>query len=119
MAARLRGPLDFVTQMGVVVGAYYLWRFGRGAVDGSTSHSLANANHIIDFERWSHTFIELDVQRWVTGKWVGDVTAYLYAHMHFWGCIVLLLYAYFVHRESFGFLRNALLVAMLISFLGY
>lgn len=117
--ARFRGPLDFVTQIGIVVAAYYVWRFGRGAVDGSTETALHHANQIIDAERWMHTFIELDVQQWTASNWVGDVTAFLYANMHFWGSIVALLYTYFAFRDSFGFVRNAVLVAMAISLLGY
>jgi PAP2 superfamily protein len=114
-----RRLLDFITQIGVVIAAYYAWRLGRGQVDGSTATSVHHANQLVDAERWLHSFVELDVQKWTAGNWIGDVTAFLYAHMHFWGSIIVLLYVYFFHRDSFGFFRNAVIIAMGISLLGY
>lgn len=118
--ARLRGPLEFALQFGIIIAAYYLWRLGRGAVDGSAAVSLANANDLISAERFLHSFVELDVQMWAgsTG-WVSDAAGFLYAHMHFWGSIAALLYLWFAHNSSFRFVRNAILVAMAISLLGY
>lgn len=122
VAARLlpRGPLDLVWQMLVVVAAYYAWRYARGAVDGSAEASLAHARDLVAAERWMHTYIELDVQNWAVGVgWIADVTAWLYAHMHFWGSLLGLLFIYVAHNRSFCFVRNMLLAAMAISLLGY
>lgn len=120
LPARLRGPLEFAFQFGIVIAAYFLWRLGRGAVDGSTAASVAHARELVSAERFLHSFVELDVQRWaVSSGWVSDVTGFLYAHMHFWVSIAALLYLWFAHNSSFRFVRNALLVAMAVSLLGY
>jgi hypothetical protein len=120
LPARLRGPLAFAFQFGIIIAAYYLWRLGRGAVDGGTAVSLAHAHDLISAERFMHSFVELDVQKWaVSSGWVSDVTGFLYAHMHFWGSIAALLYIWFAYNSSFRFVRNAVLVALAISLLGY
>ncbi|MFN2613068.1 MAG: phosphatase PAP2 family protein [Solirubrobacterales bacterium] len=118
--ARLRGPLEFARQFGIIIAAYFLWRLGRGAVDGSTAASVAHAHELVSAERFLHSFVELDLQQWaVSSGWVSDITGFLYAHMHFWGSIAALLYLWFAHNSSFRFVRNAMLVAMAVSLLGY
>lgn len=120
LPARLRGPLAFAYQFGIIIAAYYLWRLGRGVADGSTAVSVAHARELVSAERFLHSYVELDMQKWaVSNGWISDVAGFLYAHMHFWGSIAALLYLWFAYNSSFRFVRNAVLVAMAVSLLGY
>jgi hypothetical protein len=115
-----RGLLDLAGQMAILAAAYFAWRLARGAVDGSTAVSMAHARDLISAERFLHSFVELDVQRWVVSTgWVSDVTGWLYGHLHMYGSLAALLYIWFAHNRSFRFVRNAVIAAMAISLLGY
>ncbi len=115
-----RGPLDLVWQLLVIVAAYYAWRFARGAVDGSAAASLAHARDLVDAERWLHSYVELDVQNWaVRSGWPSEAAAWVYGHVHFWGMVAGLAIIYFAHNRSYCFVRNMMIAAMAISFLGY
>jgi hypothetical protein len=115
-----RGPLDLLIQFGVIAAAYMAWRYARGAVDGSMAESVAHARDLVDAERWLHTFIEADVQDWALDHgWPADVANWVYSNVHFTGSWLALASIYFFFRDSYGFVRNAVIAAMFISFLGY
>jgi hypothetical protein len=115
-----RGPLDFAWQALIVVGSYMLWRLARGAVAGPPDVSLAHARDVVSAERWLHSFVELDIQKWaVSSGWPADFAAWMYGHAHFWGTLAALLFVYFAHNRSFCFVRNMVVAAMAISLIGY
>jgi hypothetical protein len=115
-----RGPIDFAWQALVIIAAYMAWRLARGVAEGDVAASLAHARDLVSAERSLHSFVELDVQNWAihTG-WVGDLTAWMYEHAHFYGSLGALLLVYFAYNRSFCFVRNAVLAAMAISLFGY
>jgi hypothetical protein len=126
VSARLRrrllacGPLDLVLQLGVVVLAFLLWRYARGAVDGGMAESFAHARDLVDAERAIGSLIEADVQRWaLAAGWPAELASWIYGHAHFKGTCLALLFVYFFRRASFGFVRNLVLAAMAVSLLGY
>jgi hypothetical protein len=115
-----RGPLDLLVQFLVIAVAYYVWRYARGAVDGSMAASFGHARDLVDAERALHTLIEADVQRWaIDTGWAAELARWGYANLHFKGSCLALLVIYFGWRGSFGFVRNTVIAAMAISLLGY
>jgi membrane-associated phospholipid phosphatase len=129
MAERLRaagrrvfpeGPLDLLIQFAVIAVAYMAWRYARGAVDGSPSESIAHARDLVHAERWLGTFIEPDVQDWaVDTGWPSDLANWVYSNVHFTGSWLALVSIYLFRRDSYGFVRNTVIAAMVISFCGY
>jgi hypothetical protein len=115
-----RGPLDLLVQLALLGAAYWVWRHARGAVDGGMGISFSHARDLIDAERSLGLLIEPGVQRWAldTG-WPAEVARWGYANLHFKGSCLMLAIIYFRYRPSFGFVRNAVLVAMAISVVGY
>jgi membrane-associated phospholipid phosphatase len=114
------GPLDLLVQFAVIAAAYISWRYARGAVDGSTMESIRHARDLVDAERWLGTFIEPDVQDWALDHgWPADVANWVYSNVHFTGSWLALSFIYLFRRDSYGFVRNTVIAAMFISFLGY
>jgi hypothetical protein len=115
-----RGPLDLLVQLLVVAIAYTAWRYARGAVAGGMGPAFDHARDLVSAERWMHSLIEADVQRWaLDSSWAGELARWGYANLHFKGSCLALLLVYFGWRNSFGFLRNTVIAAMAISVLGY
>ena len=115
-----RGPLDLALQLLLLAAAYWLWRHGRGAVDGSLSLSFSHARDIVSAERSLGLLIEPSVQHWaVSAGWPAEVARWGYANLHFKGSCLMLAILYFRYRGSFGFVRNAVFAAMAISVIGY
>lgn len=114
------GPLDLLTQVVVIAAAYTAWRYARGAVDGSPAEAIGHARDLVDAERWMGLFIELDVQNWALDHgWPADVANWVYSNVHFTGSWLALAIVYFFRRDSYGFVRNMVIAAMVISFCGY
>lgn len=124
LRARLlpRGPLDLLVQLLVIAAAYTAWRYARGAVfeDSDFAGALTHARDLISLERSLHSFVEIDVQQWaIDWSWPAEVARWGYANLHFNGSVLALLLIYFGWRDSYGFVRNTVLAAMVISVLGY
>jgi hypothetical protein len=114
------GPLDLLIQLAILFVAYRAWRYSRGAVDGSAAESIANAHELVAVERWLGAFFEPDVQSWALDVgWAADFANWMYANAHFTGGCLALAFVYFFRRDSYGFVRNMVIAAMAISFLGY
>ena len=115
-----RGPVDLIWQCAFVVGAYYGWRYARGAVDGSTAESIAHARDLVAIEDALRLAIEPTVQGWAQSSgWVMDAASWAYANAHFKFSLLALVLIYFRFNPSFYFVRNMLLCAMALSLLGY
>jgi hypothetical protein len=115
-----RGPLDLVLQLVLLAAAYWAWRHARGAVDGSLGLSFSHARDLVSAERSLGLLIEPSVQHWAVGAgWPAELARWGYANLHFKGSCVMLAILYFRYRGSFGFVRNAVFAAMVISVIGY
>lgn len=111
-----RGPRDLLIQFLIIAAAYTAWRYARGAVAGGITESFAHARDLISLERSLHSLVETDVQSWAQGHgWSAELARWGYANLHFKGSVLALLVLYFGYRNSFGFVRNAVLAAMAIS----
>jgi PAP2 superfamily len=115
-----RGPLDLLLQLALLAAAYWAWRHARGAVDGSLGLSFSHARDLVDAERSVGLLIEPGLQHWaVNAGWPSEVARWGYANLHFKGSCLMLGILYFRYRPSYGFVRNAVFAAMVISVLGY
>jgi hypothetical protein len=115
-----RGPVDLVVQLAVIAAAYYAWRYARGAVDGSMTASFAHARDLVDVERALGALIEPSIQDWaVSAGWPAEIARWGYANLHFKGSCLALAVIFFGWRGSYGFVRNMVLAAMVISLAGY
>ena len=115
------GPLDAARQLSLFVIAYLGYQIVRGLVGVSSSRPFSDATRIIDFERRLHVFVEPDVQRWATvhARWLLDVADWTYLNAHFALTAVALVFIYLRRNDSFYFVRNMFVVAMLIALIGY
>jgi membrane-associated phospholipid phosphatase len=115
-----RGPLDLAWQCVLVVGAYYGWRYARGAVDGSTAAAIVHAQDLVSIEDALRSAVEPAVQGWAQSTgWAVDFASWMYANAHFKFSLLALVVIYFRFNRSFYFVRNMLLCAMALSLLGY
>jgi hypothetical protein len=115
-----RGLLDLVLQLALIALAYTAWRYARGAVDGGVTASFAHGRDLAEIERTLGALFEPGVQHWaVSSGWPAEVARWGYANLHFKGSCLALAAIYFIWRGSYGFVRNAVLVAMAISVVGY
>jgi hypothetical protein len=129
MLARLRlieervlpnGVIDVLRQVVLFVGAYYVYRFVRGAVDERASTAFSNAREIISFERGLGLFFEPAVQNWAHAhSWLIDSMSWIYLNSHFIVTTVGLAFIYLYRNESFYFVRNMFMIAMGLALVGY
>lgn len=116
-----RGPLDLLVQFAVIAGAYTAWRYARGAVAPSDlSAAFASGRDLVSFEDSIGTLIEPDVQSWAQDhSWSSELARWGYANLHFKGSVLALAVIFLAYRGSYGFVRNTVIAAMVISVLGY
>jgi energy-converting hydrogenase Eha subunit A len=116
-----RGRTDLLRQLSLFALAYAGYEVIRGLVGVSGSRPFTNANRIIAWERALHVFIEPGLQRWVTAHahWLLDLSDWTYLNAHFALSVGALAFIYLRRNDSFYFVRNMFMVAMLIALVGY
>ena len=122
LLARLtpHGPWDVLRQLALFAGAYYGYRIVRGAVDGRAAVAFENARNLIDIERTLHVFVEPSVQAWASGSGlIVDGASWVYINAQTSVTLGALVWLYLFRNASFYFVRNMMMVAMLIALLGY
>ncbi len=117
------GWLDVIRQLLMFATAYVGYEVVRGLV-GVTSSSykpFGDAYNIINFERTLHVFVEPNIQSWVTGHehWLLDIADWTYLNAHFALTVGALVFIYMRRNDSFYFVRNMFMIAMLIALVGY
>lgn len=114
------GPWDLVRQVALFASAYYAYRIVRGGVDGRAATAFENARKLIDIERALHVFVEPSVQAWASGSSIiTDVASWLYINAQTSVTLGALVWLYLFRNRSFYFVRNMLVVAMLLALVGY
>jgi hypothetical protein len=114
------GWFDVVRQLLLFAGAYYAYRFVRGAMDGKASVAFDHARDLISLERGLGTFVEPTVQAWASGKaWLIDFLSWMYVNSHFTLTVGSLIFIYLFHNRSFYFVRNMFMMAMGLALVGY
>jgi hypothetical protein len=121
-AARLlpQGWGDLLRQLVLFCGAYWLYRLVRGITDTQAAAAFDNARDLVDIERGLGLFFEPAVHAWTTGQgWLNEATSWLYVNSHFTVTTLTLAFIYLRRNESFYWIRNMFMVAMLIALVGY
>jgi membrane-associated phospholipid phosphatase len=115
------GRLDAVRQVSLFVLAYLGYETVRGLVGVAGPRPFANATRIIDLERSLHVFTEPRIQSWTTlhAPWLLDLADWTYLNAHFVLTAAALLFIYLRRNDSFYFVRNMFMVAMLLALVGY
>lgn len=116
-----RGWSDALRQVLLFVAAYLAYQVVRGLIDGNdVAKATWNATKVIDLERALHVFIEPSVQAWALHvHWVMDIADWTYLNAHYVVTFGALLFIYMRRNESFYFVRNTFMIAMLIALVGY
>jgi membrane-associated phospholipid phosphatase len=116
-----KGPLDAFRQIGMFIGAYLLYQVVRGLVNGNdVGKATWNATKVIILERKLHVFVEPSIQKWaLNSHWLMDVATWAYLNVNYAVTGVVLLWIYLRRNDSFYFLRNTYMIAMLIALVGY
>ncbi|MBV9819856.1 MAG: phosphatase PAP2 family protein [Solirubrobacterales bacterium] len=116
-----RGWRDALRQVLLFVGTYLLYQIVRGLVDGNdVARASWNATKVIDLERTLHVFVEPSVQAWALGDhWIMDIADWTYLNAHYAVSIGALLFIYMRRNDSFYFVRNMFMIAMMIALVGY
>ncbi|MGI8593517.1 MAG: phosphatase PAP2 family protein [Solirubrobacteraceae bacterium] len=115
-----RGWLDALRQLALFAGAYYGYRFVRGAVDGRATDAYEHARDLISFERGLNAFIEPSLQAWANGEaWLIDSASWMYVNSHFTITVSSLVFIYLFRNSSFYFVRNMFCISMVMALIGY
>jgi membrane-associated phospholipid phosphatase len=115
------GWLDALRQVLMFVVAYAGYEIVRGLVGLTGSKPFRDATRIIDFERSLHVFTEPNIQSWVMthAHWLLDVCDWTYLNAHFALTVGALAFIYLRRNDSFYFVRNMFMIAMLVALVGY
>jgi hypothetical protein len=115
-----RGWWDWIRQIALFCGAYYLYRLARGIVDDRVGAAFHNAREIVAFERELHLFVEPDIQHFARAhEWLIDLSSWMYVNSHFVITTIALAWIYLRRNERFYFVRNMFMVAMGIALVLY
>jgi hypothetical protein len=115
------GWSDVIRQVLLFLGAYLLYQVVRGLIDGNdVARASWNAYRVIDLERTLHVFIEPNIQAWaVNERWLMDLADWTYLNAHYVVTIGALGFIYLRRNDSFYFVRNMFMIAMVIALAGY
>jgi membrane-associated phospholipid phosphatase len=92
----------------------------RGVAGGKTSVAFDHAQSVIDLERSTHTLFEPGLQQaFIHHDWIIDFANFMYLNSHFVVTTVFLTWLYFQRNETFYFVRNMFMIAMVLAILGY
>ena len=116
-----KGPIDAGRQVVLFIGAYILYQVVRGLVNG---HDVAKASwdatKVIDLERRLHVFVEPQIENWALHiHWLMDFATWFYLNGNLAITGGALLWLYLRRNDSFYFVRNTFMIAMIIALVGY
>jgi membrane-associated phospholipid phosphatase len=116
-----KGWGDALRQILLFVGAYMGYQVVRGLINGNdVAKASWNATKVIHLERALHIFIEPSVQSWaLNDHWIMDVADWTYLNAHYIVTFGALLFMYLRRNDSFYFVRNMFMIAMMVALVGY
>ena len=89
-------------------------------IPASHQVALAHRASVIGLERALHVFIEPSVQAWaLNAHWLMDIAVWSYLNAHYVVTIGALLFIYMRRNDSFYFVRNTFMIAMLVALISY
>jgi hypothetical protein len=116
------GPFDVVRQFALFFVAYYGYSLVRGFADepGVAATAFDNARGIIALEQALGLFVEPSVQAWSNGSGLLiDAASWVYINAQTSVTVGALAWIYLFRNQSFYFVRNMMMTAMVIALLGY
>jgi PAP2 superfamily len=114
------GWLDVLRQLALFGGAYLCYSVVRGMAEVDTTVAFDHTREVIKIEQAMHIFVEPSIQAWAMGSHaLIDLASWLYVNAQTTVTIAALIYIYLRHNGSFYFVRNMLMVAMVIALFGY
>lgn len=115
-----RGLLDAARQFALFYAAYYLYSLVRGGSGANEHLALANGRDVIALEKSLGLWIEGHVQAFaVDHRWLVDFANFMYVNSHFTITVLFLFWLYLLHNANFYFVRNLMMVAMVLALVGY
>ncbi len=115
-----RGWPDAALQFGLFFAVYNLYQVVRGFADGRADIAYANAERIIDAERWLGAFFEPGFQQALLDqRWLIDLANFMYLNSHFVVTTGFLAWLYLLRNDHFYFVRNMFMVAMVLALVCY
>jgi PAP2 superfamily len=114
-----QGYGDAARQLSLFVVAELCYEAVRGVADGQRAIAMANGQHVIDFERGTHTFFEQHLQHIFDARWMVDFANFMYMNSHFVVTTAFLIWLYLFRNQNFYFVRNMFMVAMGLAVVGY
>jgi hypothetical protein len=115
-----RGWKDFVLQLGIWFGFFFVYQIARGLADRDVAEAFQNGRSLIDLERHFHTLVEPDLQRVILqADWLVDSVNVTYWLSQFAVLGVALLWIYFFRNDAFRPVRNLILATNAIALVGY
>jgi hypothetical protein len=115
-----RGWLDALRQLALFGAAYLFYSAVRAMPEVDTTTAFDHARELIRIERSLHVFVEPSIQAWAMGSHaLIDVASWLYVNAQTSVTVAALVYIYLRHNGSFYFVRNMLMIAMVIALIGY
>ena len=129
MAARLRvlqaralprGWLDLARQLALFAAAYGVYGLVRDMVESRATTAFEHALDLIRIEQTLHVFVEPSIQAWASGSHVlMDASSWVYVNAQTTVTVGALVYLYLRHNRSFYFVRNMLMISMVLALVGY
>ncbi|HEV2999871.1 MAG TPA: phosphatase PAP2 family protein [Solirubrobacteraceae bacterium] len=116
------GPFDVVRQFALFFAAYYGYSLVRGLADepGVAAAAFDNARGIISLEQTLNVFVEPSVQAWSSGSSVLiDAASWVYINAQTSVTVGALVWIYLFRNQSFYFVRNMMMTAMVLALVGY
>jgi hypothetical protein len=114
-----QGYGDAARQLSLFVVAELCYEAVRGVADGQREVAIANGQHVINFERSTHTFFEPHLQDIFSARWMIDFANFMYMNSHFVVTTAFLVWLYLFRNQNFYFVRNMFMVAMGLAVVGY
>jgi hypothetical protein len=111
--------LGAAIELVLAASVFAVYRAGRLVTSDSVSSATANAERVLDAQRWLTGPLELNVQRWMLDvPGAIDVLNHYYVFVHFPATTIFLAWAFARHRDRYPAIRNwfvgVTLVAMVI-----
>jgi hypothetical protein len=117
-----KGGVDAARQIALFAGSYVLYQVVRGLVNADDAPGRAswNATKIIDFERSLHIFYEPQIQQWALNfHWLVELATWFYINGNYAITGGALVWIYMRRNDSFYFVRNSFMIAMVFALIGY
>ena len=99
--------LRAVIELCVAASVFVVYRAGRLVTSDSITSARANAERVLDAQRWLIGTMELNVQRWVLDvPGAIEVLNHYYVFVHFPATTIFLVWAFARHRDWYPAIRN-------------